>query len=171
MVKSLVILSYTVGCLLMTQSFLFSDLSCNEHLSFCGLTIKIDGLICVFWSCNLFFVCFSLVAQGTNKVKESMRAEVIDKCKYLLTLTLTAGTVDRASDHSPRHSRSLNGRDENSLFFIAFVNVCALLWRYRSKQRFPFLLSISFTSSPERCQGKARGAYDVQLFKNEAKIQ
>ena len=86
--KGPVILSYAVGCLLMNQSCL----SLTDHISFCGLTIKIAGSMCVFWSCNLFFLfCFyfCLHMQGTNKVKESMRAEVIDKCKYLLTLTLT----------------------------------------------------------------------------------
>ena len=73
-----------------------------------------------------------------------MRAEVIDKCKYLLTLTLTAGVIDCGSDRSPRHSRSLNSRDENSFFVITSVNVFVLLWRYRSKQRFlSFLVSRS----------------------------
>ena len=143
MVKGPVILSYAVGCLLMTQSCL----SLTEYISFCGLTIKIAGSMCVFWSCNLFFFfCFSFCShmQGTNKVKESMRAEVIDKCKYLLSLTLTAGIIDCGSDRSPRHSRSLNIRDENSFFVITSVNVCVLLWRYRSKQRFlSFLVSRS----------------------------
>ena len=50
-VKGPVILSYAVGCLLMTQACL----SLTEYISFCGLTIKIAGSMCVFWSCNLFF--------------------------------------------------------------------------------------------------------------------
>ena len=65
MVKGPVILSYAVGCLLMTQSCL----SLTEHISFCGLTIKIVGSMYVFWSCNLFFVVFLFARTCRAQIK------------------------------------------------------------------------------------------------------